>query len=180
MAGRRLRTTVHMFDAEGRQFTFAAGSTPPDWAVERITNPYVWDTATAPAAGQLDYPVQTQRPDSPVTPGPGEEVITPTGSEFTEGESETDLGEDGVGEDPAAAAENVLNSTVTSGVHEPAIAPDVVLPPTGGPGSGRDVWVDFAHEQGIDVPGKWSRDEIAAAVRRAQDIGARRAAGDQS
>lgn len=44
---------------------------------------------------------------------------------------------------------------------------DVPVPPQGGPGSGKDVWAQYAAANGVSVPGGASRDEIIAACEKA-------------
>lgn len=40
--GRRLRTHVHVHDADGRTHAFGPDEDVPGWAAERITNPKAW------------------------------------------------------------------------------------------------------------------------------------------
>lgn len=63
----RLRTTVHLTDLEGNTRIFEAGQDVPDWAVEKISNPDVWE-------GELPKHLQgeqdpTQPPEQPAVAG---------------------------------------------------------------------------------------------------------------
>jgi hypothetical protein len=42
MSGRKLAFTVHVPDEGGDQHIFRAGSVPPAWAQDAITNPHAW------------------------------------------------------------------------------------------------------------------------------------------
>lgn len=39
---RTLGTTVHVFDDDEKPHVFGPGTTPPDWAIAKITNPAAW------------------------------------------------------------------------------------------------------------------------------------------
>jgi hypothetical protein len=45
MSGRKLALTVHVPDEGGDHHVFRAGTVPPAWAQEVITNPHAWETA---------------------------------------------------------------------------------------------------------------------------------------
>jgi hypothetical protein len=60
----KLTTTVHVHDDDGRTTVLGPGDTVPDWAVEKITNPDVWDE---PPTGEPDRKEDggTSRNDGP-------------------------------------------------------------------------------------------------------------------
>jgi len=61
--GRRLRTRVHLVDGQGKSFVFGPGSSVPEWAAAKITNPKAWaDDGAEPDAGRS--PASTTTPDT--------------------------------------------------------------------------------------------------------------------
>ncbi|MEU8136584.1 hypothetical protein [Streptodolium elevatio] len=68
--GRRLRTHVHVHDADGRTHVFGPDDDVPDWAAERIGNPKAW-ADDAPADGPEPDADDTDENSEPPRSGPG-------------------------------------------------------------------------------------------------------------
>lgn len=74
----RLAYQVVVLDEDGEAQTFDRGTTPPDWAAEKITNPACWvveDDAAGPAAasaGVAEVPPAPENPEPAATPGSAE------------------------------------------------------------------------------------------------------------
>jgi hypothetical protein len=63
---------------------------------------------------------------------------------------------------------NVTNPLLLGGKKPQADAlGDGDVPPQAGAGSGRDVWADYAEQNGVDVHDDWKRDQIIAACQKA-------------
>jgi hypothetical protein len=75
--GRRLRTRVHLVDGQGKSFVFGPGSSVPEWAAAKITNPKAWaDDEPAREAGTA--PAGTTTPDTGgQAPDTGQVGVTP-------------------------------------------------------------------------------------------------------
>lgn len=90
--------------------------------------------------------------------GPGDEVPAELQGEIR---NEAVWAQDAaVAETPAAEP-----AAPTSGVADAPDTPKPTVPPRGGPGSGRDVWVKYAEANGVEVTDDMrSRDDVIAAV----------------
>ncbi len=51
-----LRTTVHVFDDDGKPHIFSPGSVVPGWATKKITNPAAWEPEAEPAEPEPSEP----------------------------------------------------------------------------------------------------------------------------
>lgn len=65
MSGRTIALYVQVEDAHGNLTGFEPGSTPPEWAAAKITNPAAWVADPAPVASDPATP-------DPVAPDPAD------------------------------------------------------------------------------------------------------------
>jgi hypothetical protein len=83
----RLRTTVHLTDLEGAPRILEAGQEVPDWAVEKISNPDVWE-------GELPAHLQgEQDPTQPPSQQPAAPSVLPPHEQTVQGSEQSAAGE---------------------------------------------------------------------------------------
>ncbi|CAM3742750.1 hypothetical protein ACXYTP_00085 [Tsukamurella ocularis] len=141
-----LAFTVFLVDDEGQMHEFPAGTVPPDWAVDRITNPYAW------ADDPVDDVQDAQR-------AVVEAQANAAAAEADVAAAQADLDK---AADTASATLTELKDALPA-TEAPKSAPGTTPPPQDGPAASRLVWEEYATANGITVQANWKRGDIIEA-----------------
>lgn len=146
MAGRKLRTYVHVHDDEtGTSKVYGPNDDVPAAVAKKIKNPDVW----------ADEPVTVGINDPGNSGTPSEEEAAKLAADAAKATQEA--------ADATAAA---AQSSEDGGDGDPGNSGTPVdqPPPRTGAGSGAEAWRAYAGRQGVDVPPDASRDDVIGAL----------------
>lgn len=145
---KKLAATVFLADDEEQMHELPAGTVPPDWAVDRITNPSAW----------ADDPVDDVQDAQHAVVEAQRAVVA---AQADAAAAQADLNK---AAETASATLTELNAAVPA---TPAPTPVPVTvgtaPPQSGPDASRQVWEEFAIANGITVEANWKRGDIIEA-----------------
>lgn len=173
---KKLAVTVFLADDEEQMHELPAGTVPPDWAVDRITNPYAWvddpvddvqDAQRAVVEAQRAFvAAQAEAAAAQAELNKAAETGSATLTELNAvaqadaAASQADLNK---AAETASATLTELNAAVPA---TPVPTPTVTVgtaPPQSGPDASRQVWEEFATANGITVEANWKRGDIIEA-----------------
>ena len=178
---KRLNSTVHVRDDDGRPHAFGPDDDVPGWAAAKITNPAVWgedvdddyaDSDALASSGAVDLQAQQAWQDDMLELAAhlperfmleldrlgtaGASLVSYLVEAMNEDAAREDANDDG-----GPAAGDDAADTGYGGQPDTGTAPDSSAPARN---ASREAWAAYAQGVGVDVPLDATRDQIRAAV----------------